>query len=251
MRGRSPGKGAGRNPGATLGIPRSTRFARFFGFGEIVLSSLFLSLFRARARSSPAFRSHTDTAGLIRVRLTYCLITGPPRERKPSRLPCRAAPRRIGHFSRHLVSITIRKEKTKLARIKDRNIANTTRATRCSLHREEINQKKYLRFSLSSLSSVWCTLLNSLEVKTKIAFDTTRNVLSNVLFETRRSQVRATRRFVAIDRTRHSEAEHGMSRPENPSLFGDKPHAAVPGRDIGTKSRSEMPGCQRTASGQP
>lgn len=47
------------------------------------------SLVPSRARSRPAFRSHTDTAGLIRVRLTYCLIIGPPIER--SRAPIRRA----------------------------------------------------------------------------------------------------------------------------------------------------------------
>lgn len=63
------------------------------------LFSLVPSLARspARACSRPAFRSHTDTAGLIRVRLTYCLIIGPPRERSQLRSPCRA-----GHFSRRL-----------------------------------------------------------------------------------------------------------------------------------------------------
>lgn len=89
-----------RNPGATLGIPLA-RFARSgIGTVAVVFLSLFLSLprFLARARSRPAFRSHTDTDGLIRVRLTYCLIIGPPRERsRPDRC---AAPRRVGHLSR-------------------------------------------------------------------------------------------------------------------------------------------------------
>lgn len=59
----------------------------------LMLPSLFLSAPRALSRR--AFRSHTDTAGLIRVRLTYCLIIGPPRERVagPDH-PRRAAPRR-------------------------------------------------------------------------------------------------------------------------------------------------------------
>ena len=50
------------------------------------------SLVSSRARSHPAFRSHTDTAGFIRVRLTYCLIIGPPRERRQSsiRMPRRS-----------------------------------------------------------------------------------------------------------------------------------------------------------------
>lgn len=64
-----------------------------FFLSHSLLPSLFLSAPRALSRR--AFRSHTDTAGLIRVRLTYCLIIGPPRERVagPDR-PRRAAPRR-------------------------------------------------------------------------------------------------------------------------------------------------------------
>lgn len=62
------------------------------------------SLVPSRAHSHPAFRSHTDTAGFIRVRLTYCLIIGPPRERRQSSI---AMPRRSRHFSRRFGIATV------------------------------------------------------------------------------------------------------------------------------------------------
>lgn len=72
-----------------MGLGTVTSFSFFLSHS--LLPSLFLSAPRALSRR--AFRSHTDTAGLIRVRLTYCLIIGPPRERVAGPI-VRAAPRR-------------------------------------------------------------------------------------------------------------------------------------------------------------